>query len=97
MCAEDFEDTTTYEEFKLSGSLFSEELQLEKKDHYKTGDLCKMLEINERTYRTWEERGWFPQARRDRNGFRVFDAEELVELKSLFSGRARRFKGAKRF
>ena len=97
MGAEDYQDTTTYEEFKLSGSLFSEELQLEKKDHYKTGDLCKMLEINERTYRTWEEKGWFPQARRDRNGFRVFNEADLVELRQKFRARARRFKGAKRF
>ena len=84
----------TPEEFVLNGKLYVDDLQSVKKERYRVGDVAKLLEINERTYRTWEERGWFPKARRDpQSGYRVFDEEELMELKTLFEARARRFKG----
>ena len=70
------------------------DLGIRRKDYYKTGDVCKLLEISEKTYKTWEKRGWFPKARRNPiSGFRIFDENELEELQRLFRARARRFKG----
>ena len=69
-------------------------LGIVRKEYYKIGDVCKLLEINEKTYRNWEKAGWFPKARRNPiSGFRIFDENELEELQRLFRARARRFKG----
>lgn len=81
--------------FKLCGRLYNEALGLRKNGKYRVKDVCEMLEISVKTYRTWERRGWFPPARRDpQSGFRVFGETELIELRRRFRRKARRFKGA---
>ena len=83
-----------YEGFKLSGRLEWEALGIRRKEYYKTGDVCKLLEISFSTYKNWERQGWFPEAKRnDISGFRIFDEKDLAELQRLFKARARRFKG----
>ena len=92
--AEDYADTTTYEGFKLSGRLFCEDLQLARKDCYRMKDLCQLLETTETTVKTWEKKGWFPKPRRDpHSNYRIYDEEEMGELKRVFGERARRFRG----
>ena len=92
--AEDYADTTPYERFKLSGRLFSDDLQLTRKDCYRMKDLCQLLETTETTVKTWEKKGWFPKPRRDpHSNYRIYDEEEMGELKRVFGERARRFRG----
>lgn len=88
-----FEHATIYEGFTLTGSM-TLEMGIPRQDYYKVGDVCKLLKINEKTYRNWENAGRFPKARRNPvSGYRVFNEEELKELQRLFRAKARRFKG----
>jgi len=66
----------------LEGKLVVDELAIPKKDKYLVKDVSKVLGINQKTYRAWEKKGWFPKARRDRRG-RIFNGEELEEIHRL--------------
>jgi len=56
--------------------------------------VCQMLDISYPTYKTWEKKGWFPKPRREeQSNYRVFNEDELAELKQIFKAKARRFKG----
>ncbi len=100
LCSSDYEDITTYEkfrEFRLQDRLFVDDLQISKKDKYKTKDVCEALHISRTTYKDWEKQGCFQMPRREpESNFRIFNETELLRLKKLFKQKARRFKGKRK-
>ena len=74
---------------------YREDLQRGRWERYRTKNQCdpKVLGTTVSTVKTWEQKGWIPEPRRDpQSGFRVFASEDVEELRCICEER----KGMKR-
>jgi len=72
--------------------LYIRSLSMEKahKKKYTAHEICKMFDVTKKTLFTWEKEGKISKVKKDWRGWRVFNDENVAEIKRIIEEKMRK-------